>query len=264
MKNLKPILAVLLVLLLVLSTTLVFASSVMWSQIFGGGAIDVANEIVSTGDGGYAVAGWTGSIDGSNFLLIKTDSFGNMEWNRTYGKKGPRGDLAYSLVETSDGGYAIAGTTNSFGSYDFYLVRTDVAGNMLWNQTFGGSKIDQASAIVQTNDGGFALAGYTQSFSNEYYDFLLIKIDSFGNMEWNRTYGEKRMSYPSSLIKTSDGGFALAGETNSFGAGNYDLWLVKTDENGIIPEFPSWIILPLFLVATMIVLVIKRKAFRPT
>jgi len=209
------------------------ASSVVWSQIFGGGAIDVAEEIVQTSDGGYAVAGWTGSIDGSDFWLIKIDSFGNMEWNRTYGKKGIGGDFANSLVETSDGGYALAGTTNSFGSgsYDFCLVRTDGAGNMLWNQTFGGSKIDQASAIVQTSDGGFAIAGYTQSFSNEYYDFWLIKTDSFGNMQWNRTYDQEGMSYPSSLIITSDGGFALGGEAFSED-GQFDFGMVKTDKDG--------------------------------
>ena len=208
-------------------------ASSMWSQTYGGGAIDSAEDIVQTSDGGFAIAGWTGSIDDSDFWLIKIDSFGNMEWNRTYGKKGIGGDFANSLVETSDGGYALAGATNSFGSgsYDFYLVRTDGAGNMLWNQTFGGSKIDQASAIVQTSDGGFALAGYTQSFSSEYYDFWLIKIDSFGNMEWNRTYGEEGMSYASSLIKTSDGGFALGGEAFSED-GQFDFGMVKTDKDG--------------------------------
>jgi hypothetical protein len=207
------------------------ASSVMWSQTYGGGARDSAEKIVQTSDGGYAVAGWTVSlVDNVDCWLIKTDPFGNMVWNQTYGEGG---EYAFSLVETFDGGFALAGTTmhGGGGNYDFWLVKTDGAGNILWNQTYGGTKIDQAHAIVQTGDGGFALAGYTQSFGGGTQSSWLIKTDSFGNMEWNRTYGEEGMVYASSLVSTSDGGFALAGETFSEDR-LFDFSLVKTDEDG--------------------------------
>jgi predicted secreted protein len=150
-----------------------------------------------------------------------------IEWNQTYGGAGD--DRAYSVINTTDGGYALAGYTNSFGAggYDFWLVKTDSAGNMQWNQTYGGAGDDCARSIVQTSDGGYALAGYTYSFGAGGYDFWLVKTDSAGNMQWNQTYGGTGDDYAYSVVQTSDGGYALAGYTNSFGAGGYDFYLVK-------------------------------------
>jgi len=315
-KSLKLFLSILSLFVLVTFPLIssVGASSVMWSQTYGGGAIDSAEDIVQTSDGGYAIAGWTGSIDDSDFWLIKIDSFGNMEWNRTYGEEGmsyassliktsdggfalggeafsedgqfdfgmvktdkdgdvewtktyggEKWDRASSLVETSDGGFALAGRTNSFGSgaYDFWLVRTDANGNMQWNKTYGGSDWDEAYSLVETSDGGFALAGETTVGAGN-YDSWLVKTDGTGNMEWNQTYGGTENDRANSLVETSDGGYALAGRTKSFGAGEYDdLWLVKTDECGIIPEFPSWA--PMLLVLTVLassIIIYKRRLLK--
>jgi len=190
----------------------------------------------------------------SFIFVIYADASSEM-WSRTYGGAGQ--EVAYSLVETSDGGYAIAGYTNSSGAGydDFWLVKTDANGNIEWNKTYGGAGSDRAYSLVETSDGGYALAGVSNSFGG----FWLVKTDAYGNMEWNQTYGGAEDELAYSLIVTSDGGFAIAGETSSFGAGDSDFWLIKTDEYGVIPEFPSWIILPLVLIATVGVLLLKKR-----
>ena len=121
----------------------------------------------------------------------------------------------------------------------FPLINSVEASSELWGQKYGGGAIDSAEDIVQTSDGGYAIAGFTGSFGAELFDFWLIKTDASGNMIWNQRYGEEGIDAANSLVETSDGGYALAGRTKSFGAGEYDdLWLVKTDEYGI-PEFPD-------------------------
>jgi len=223
------------------------ASSMMWSQTYGGKNMDVGRSLVETSDGGYAIAGHTTSygVGSHDFWLVKIDSNGNMEWNRTYGGAEP--DRAYSLVETSDRGYAIAGGSR--------LVKTDEYGNMEWNKTIGGS----AYSLVEASDGGYALAGEISTIVMGSTDFWLVKTDGYGNEEWNQTYEGTSEEGAFSLVVTSDGGFAIAGYTTSFGAGSYDFWLIKTDQYGIIPEFPSWIILPLFLTVTLVVAIFRRK-----
>jgi len=181
-----------------------------------------------------------------------------MMWNRTY-SEGSKWDT-YSLVVTSDGGYAIAGVSSSGGavSADFLLIKTDAEGNMEWSRTYGGTSNDHAYSLVQTSDGGYALAGRTYSFDVGQGDFWLVKTDAEGNMEWNRTYGGKNIEIAHSLVEVSDGGYALAGKTTSFGAGSSDFWLVKTDAQGI-PEFPSWVIFPLLFVASFAAIIYKQK-----
>jgi hypothetical protein len=234
-----------------------------WSRTYGGEKFDRAYALVSTSDGGYAVAGYTNSFadldDYGNFWLIKTDADGNAEWNRTYG--GIDTDVAYALVATADGGYALAGYTWSFGAgqHDFWLVKTDADGNMEWNQTYGGMGGDLASSLVETSDGGYALAGDTSSFGPAWDNFWLVKTNSTGNIEWGQTYGGNGFDEVSSLVETSEGGYAIAGYTDSYGVGGDDFFLVKTDEFGYIPEYSS-LLLPLILfVATSIILISKKK-----
>jgi hypothetical protein len=207
-----------------------------WSKTYGGAEADYAYSLVQTNDGGYALAGvtysyGTGVPDFSDFWLVKTDSAGNMQWNKAYG--GEDVDAAYSVVETSDGGYALAGSTRSYpyGDDEFWLVKTDSAGSMEWNQTYGGTNEDIAYSVVQTNDGGYAIAGYTNSFGAGSWDFWLVKADSAGNMQWNRTYGGAGDDYAYSLGQTDDGGYAIAGTIQPYGMPG-DFWLVKTDSVG--------------------------------
>jgi len=234
-----------------------------WNQTYGGWDDDGPIFLVHTSDGGYALAGMTESFghgsDRDDFWLVKTDSSGNMEWNQTYG--GTKNEYGFCLVETSDCGYAMTGCTYSFGAgnHDSWLVKTDAFGNMEWNQTYGGTDADGTTSLIQTEDGGYALAGSTRSFGAGEDDFWLIKTDEVGKMQWNRTYGGTGSDIASSLVETSDGGYAIAGYTFSVGAVNSDLWLIKTDEQGVIAEFPSWIILPLFTITALFVMVIKKK-----
>jgi len=136
----------------------VWASSVMWSQTYGGEGSDHAHWLVETSDGGYAIAGYTRDLDApeeeDDFWLVKTDADGNMEWSKTYGET--QYEKAGSVVKTSDGGFALAGFKNSFGGWgnDFWLVKTDNYGNIEWSQTHGGSEADIAHSLIETSDGG--------------------------------------------------------------------------------------------------------------
>jgi hypothetical protein len=205
-----------------------------WNQTYEGAGDDFAYSVVQTTDGGYVVAGGTcSSVYGqSDVYLVKTDSTGNMEWNQTYGGAGS--DWANSVVQTGDGGYALAGCTHSYGagSRDVWLVKTDSDGDIVWNQTYGGTEMDWGYSVVPTSDGGYAIAGYTDSFDAGGHDFWLIKADSAGNMMWNQTYGGTQKEEAYSMVQTSDGGYALAGWTNSSRTGSHDFWLVKTDSLG--------------------------------
>ena len=161
-----------------------------------------AYSVVQTSDGGYAIGG---------SRLIKTDSSGNEEWNRTYGGN--------SVIQVSDGGYVLAGRSS--------LVKTDFLGNEEWNITYGGIGSECAWETIQTSEGGYALAGLTDSmYYNRSREFWLMKIDSFGNEEWNRTYGSLKDDEARSVIQTSDGGYILAGGTGG------DALLVKIDSRG--------------------------------
>jgi hypothetical protein len=238
--------------------------NMQWNKTYNGAGYESAYSLVTTSDGGYALAGHTWSYDAGNndVWLVKTDAFGNMEWNQTYGGTGD--DAAYSLVATSDGGYAIAGIwgCDSAGRRDFWLVKIDSLGNMEWNKTYGGEDHDEARSLVATSDGGYALAGYTGWNDTHPFhtgDFWLIKTDALGNMEWNRTYGGTMYDRALSLVATSDGGYAIAGYTLSFGAGGDDFWLVKTDENGVVPEYSSWLIPALVLTATTLIITNKKR-----
>lgn len=210
------------------------AGNMQWNRTYGGTSNDIAYSMVRTNDGGYAFAGITMSFGAglSDMWLVKTDGLGSMQWNRTYG--GTSDDDACSVVQTSDSGYAIAGSTVSFGAgiNDFYLVKTDPAGNMQWSRTYGGSLSDQARCVVQAGDGGYAMVGYTYSFGVGGYDFYLVKTDPSGNVQWSKTYGGTSYDWAFSMVRTCDGGYAMAGYTSSFGLGDYDMWLVKVDGSG--------------------------------
>jgi len=152
----------------------------------------------------------------------------------TFGGNGP--DLAVSLQETSDGGFILAGNTRSFGAgdYDVYLVKTDVSGNHIWSQTFGGSALDEAHSVQETLDGGFILAGISNSFGAGDYDGYLVKTDASGNEIWSQTFGGNNEDNINSVGETSDGSLILAGGTRSFGVapGYSNMYLVKTDASG--------------------------------
>jgi hypothetical protein len=197
------------------------AGNMQWNMTCPG----AASSVEQTSDGGYIVGGATNPFHSypNDFLLMKTDSTGNLQWNKTYGGAGR--SEAYSVEQTSDGGYILAGATDLFGAtgYDMWLVKTDVAGNVEWNKTYGGTfGGGWAYSVQQTSDGGYIIAGQ---------GFQLVKTDAAGNVEWDKTYGiYSDTAY--SVQQTSDGGYIVAGQEFSFVADNSCFYVVKTDSSG--------------------------------
>jgi len=209
----------------------------LWSRLFGRRGLyrnEICHSMIQTADDGFALAGMFVSLDVSHrdFWLVKTDADGDSLWSRFYG--GLRNEECNSIIQTADGGFALAGYTTSFreGNIDFWLLKTDADGDSLWTRSFGGERHEKCHSIIQTEDGGFALAGRTNSFGAGWDDFWLIRTDADGDSLWSRTYGGERDDLCYSLIQTADDGFALAGKTQSFGAGGDDFWLVKTNSDG--------------------------------
>lgn len=205
-----------------------------WNQTFGGGEEDYGRSVQQTSDGGYIITGYTNSF-GNGFIdvwLIKTDSQGTEEWNQTFG--GYSYDYGYSVQQTNDGGYIIAGETNSYSNDpQVWLIKVNSQGNEEWNQTLGGSVNDYGYSVQQTYDGGYIITGYTNSFGNGRRDVLLIKTDSQGIEEWFQTFGGGQNDYGYSVRQTDDSGYIITGTTSSFGNGLSDVWLIKTDSQGI-------------------------------
>jgi len=206
----------------------------LWSRTYGGGAEDGCRSVRQTPDSGYILGGFTRSFGagGYDFWLVKTDEEGGDLWSRTFGGSGE--DVCYSMQQTSDDGYILAGFTDSFGAglRDFWLVKTNAGGDSLWSRTFGGSGDDECFTVQQTSDDGYILAGYTESFGAGSCDFWLVKTNADGDSLWSRTFGGNDYDFCFSIQQTSEGGYILAGFTSSFGAGFYDSWLVKTDSFG--------------------------------
>jgi len=206
----------------------------LWTRTYGGGSEDWGHSVQQTTDGGYIIAGRTSSFGagGYDFYLVKTEANGNTLWTRTYG--GRSCDKAFSVQQTSDGGYIISGDTGSWGAGwgDVYLVKTDANGDTLWTRFYGGWDMEHGWSVQQTSDGGYIVAGYTYSFGAGNADVYLVKTDANGNALWTRTYGGGGYDFGRSVQQTTDGGYIIAGYTDSFGAGNYAVYLVKTDANG--------------------------------
>ena len=225
----------------ILAVGLISGCSKTWNKTFGGSSDDYAYVVQQTSDGGYILAGATESFGAGNWdaWLIKTDADGNKVWDKTFG--GSNGDSAYAVQQMSDGGYLLAGDTQSFGAggYDAWLIKTDANGNKVWDKTFAGSGVDKAYSVKQTKDGGYILAGWTRPYDTDYYDAWLIKTDTNGNKQWDKTFGGSDEDEAWSVQQTKDRGYIMTGVTTSYGAGSYDVWLIKTDADGNAPATPT-------------------------
>jgi hypothetical protein len=194
--------------------------------------------VQQTTDGGYIIVGHTWTlVDGDwDVYLIKTDSNGNLLWQKTFPGTDIVIDMGESVQQTTDGGYIIAGSTHSFGAgdSDVYLIKTNPNGNLLWQKTFGGASVDGGMSVQQTIDGGYIIAGQTWSFGAGSGDVYLIKTNSSGNLSWQKTFGGVNDDMAWSVQQTTDGGYIIAGSTEFIGAGNQDVYFIKTDPNGIL------------------------------
>lgn len=206
----------------------------LWRRTFGGAGNDFGRAMLITGDGGFIVAGSTNSSGAGeyDFLLIRADPAGNELWYRTFG--GPSSDWARGMDHGPGGGFLLTGYTYSFGAgtADFWLVRTDSAGNQLWNRTYGGIDTDRGYSVKQTADGGCVLTGLTSSFGVDFADFWLVRTDGEGSELWNRSFGGIGNDWARTVLELPEGGFIITGSTASRGAGADDVWLVATDSSG--------------------------------
>ncbi|MGC6470492.1 MAG: hypothetical protein ACON4E_04420 [Flavobacteriales bacterium] len=208
-----------------------------WNQTFGGLDNDFGESVQQTNDGGYIIIGSTGSFGNSvsNIWLIKTDNIGNELWSKTYG--GTENISGYSVQQTTDGGFILTGSTNSVLSEngtEIWLIKTDINGIEQWNQTFGGLDNDFGYSVKQTNDGGYIITGQTWSFGNGESDVFLIKTDEDGEEQWFQTFGGTEIDRSISVQQTNDSGYIITGQTWSFGNGESDIYLIKTDDQGNI------------------------------
>ena len=235
--------------------------SIQWQKTFGGTDNEQASEILQTLDGGYILSGWTASNDGnistnyggSDYWIIKLDSFGNLEWEKNFG--GTSADFGVSIKQTSEGGFIIGGGTQSndidlSGSPrfwpDFWIVKINSTGTIEWQKTLGGTFVDYFFDIEQSNDGGYIIGGRVASDDGDVsinqggFDSWVVKINSTGTIQWQKTFGGTSNDYLFDIQKTLDGGFITVGYTESnngdvsMNQGNGDCWIVKFSETGTI------------------------------
>lgn len=245
-----------------------FMGEVAWIKNFGGSGDDVGQKIIQTNDGGYAILGYSNSVDGdlsgkqlevNDYWLLKLDIDGNVQWSKTYG--GSKDDRGQSLVQTTDGGYAIVGYamsddgdgSNNEGFHDNWVVRLDANGNILWEHSYGFAGHDHCYDVVETDDGGFFFAGFLDvTLSNGEGNFGLgssltrhgvgefwgNKIDDKGSLQWRRFFGGTNNDRAHAVVQSNDGGFVMGGfsESNDYDIsntkGSYDFWVVNIDASG--------------------------------
>ena len=210
--------------------------AITWQKTFGETNYDSIYSIAQTSDSGYIITGSTYSFGsgGSDAWILKLDGTGAITWQKTFG--GTNNDYANMVVQTSDSGYIIAGSTYSFGSggFDAWIIKLDGSGSTNWQKIYGGTNQEHAKSVAQTSDGGYVLAGQTMSYGTGYYDAWILKLDGTGAITWQKTYGSTLNDEAISVMQTSDGGYLIGGKTYYFGAGDSDLWLFKLDSTGAV------------------------------
>jgi PKD repeat protein len=240
---------------------------IQWDKTFGGTSSDRLQSICKSSDGGYILGGYSASgISGDktqpnilqyDFWIVKLDSFGSKQWDRTLGGNGT--DYLYCIQQTMDRGYILGGISNSGvgadkshsnnGFLDYWIIKVDSIGIKQWDANFGGPNYNQFRSLQQTTDFGYILGGYSNSgiggnksqATVGINDYWIVKIDSLGNLLWEKDFGGIDNDYLSTVQQTSDNGYILAGYSESgnngdktqVGWGNYDFWILKIDSLGI-------------------------------
>lgn len=211
--------------------------NLMWSKTVGGSASDIGWFVVQMSDGGFITCGGTTSFGGPTYngYLVKNDSDGNLLWTKVF--NGTGGEFFQGMSKTSDGGVIVTGytSTNSFGSSDIWLVKTDSNGDTLWTKQYGKITEDAGWAVVETADGGYALTGdmHKDTITPGAHNTVLLKTNSAGNMQWANLYGSNPGSEVGyDLRQTPDNGYVVLGNTGFYGQGSIDILLLRTDSMG--------------------------------
>jgi hypothetical protein len=204
------------------------APTIHWQKCYGDVHENVAYNVIQTSDGGFITVGTTNTTTpegNSGFMIVKSDEIGTIEWEKNYG--GSNGAFATQVVQNSDGSYVIAGYTSSndgdvsgnHGNFDYWVIKLDSLGTILWQKTYGGSQIEEATGIIKTDDDGYIIVGYSTSNDGDvtlvdgYSDSWVIKIDAIGTLVWQQSLGGNNTDIAHSVFKTSDGGCIIAGTT---------------------------------------------------
>lgn len=231
-----------------------------WKKNLGGSNWDRVHQIRQTTDGGFILAGGTNSNDGdislnrgdSDAWVVKLNSSGDISWSKTFG--GTATDEAYAVQQTNEGDFIVAGITKSnngnvsgnHGDADFWVIKVNASGNLVWSKTYGGSTEDIAQSVRQTNDGNFVVAGFTYSSDGDLSgnfgsrDLWILKISPSGTLIWDKIFGGSGVDTANDIYPTSDNGFILVGSSNSSDGnltnnqGSYDLWVVKLKSTGTL------------------------------
>ncbi len=229
-----------------------------WENSYGGSSSDQASEIWQTTDGGYIVVGASTSTDGDvsgnnggeDVWVVKLNATGGILWEQNYG--GVDNDRAETVQQTTDGGYIVAGYSESqsgdvadnYGNFDYWMLKLDATGNLVWEKNYGGSGADFAYSVTEALDGGFVVAGSSISTdtdvsnNNGLYDYWIIKTDVNGTLEWEANFGGEAEERAYHVAPASDGGYIIGGYTFSVGIdvgdnnGGTDYWILKIDANG--------------------------------
>ncbi|MEO0211735.1 MAG: hypothetical protein ABIN66_07785 [candidate division WOR-3 bacterium] len=213
--------------------------SLSWARTVGATSWDHGFSIAPTADTGVVVTGYTMSwgTGGGELIVAKIDKTGSLEWAKIYEDPSANFDEAYSVIQTSDRGFAVAGYTVYFGSggrQDFIVMKLDSDGNPSWVKAYGGNSDDNANSIIQTSDSGFAVAGYTRSYGVGSRDFMIIRLNKNGDLIWARTWGRTGKDEAKSIIQAQDGGFVAAGYIDGFSS-YYDFAALKLGPDGNYP-----------------------------
>lgn len=236
-------------------------SNIEWERTFGGSSYEGGNAIIPTSDGGYMVAGFTFSSDGDvsefhgvvDYWILKINSNGDLLWEKTLG--GSDGEVAYDIMETSDGNFVVAGKTSSldgdvlgfhipyYYGDDYWIVKLNPEGEILWSKCYGGYAYDIPGSIMETKEGNYVIAGYTNSIDGDItinhgsYDAWVIKIQPDGDLIWQKTYGSGPEDYAFSIVEDENNDLVFAGHSRSNYTGfhgGFDYWMVKLNKNGKI------------------------------
>ena len=240
-----------------------------WQNTIGGNYLEISfGGIIQTYDGGFIMAGSSSSPvscdktepskGGLDYWVVKTDQFGNVEWDKTIG--GEDDEFFSNISLTADSGYILTGRSfsdisgdkseNNLGINDYWIVKLNRNGDLEWENTIGGSETEAGSYIEQTNDGGYIFVGNSLSgISGDKteanlgsFDFWVIKLDNYGNILWQNTIGGNNLEDQCVIHQISDEGFILGGRSISNNTadkaedtiGGFDIWLLKLDNSGNI------------------------------